>query len=58
MIFAGYFLGNYIKNIDKFILPIVVFIIIISLIPILAQFIRKNKRKTGILDSMDEKDVV
>ena len=58
MIFAGYFLGNYIKNIDKFILPIVVFIIIISLIPILTQFIRKNKRKTGILDSMDEKDVV
>lgn len=43
MIFAGYFLGNSVKNIDKFILPIVVLIIIVSVIPILVQVLRKKK---------------
>ncbi|MFZ2072180.1 MAG: VTT domain-containing protein [Minisyncoccia bacterium] len=47
MVFAGYFLGNSVKNIDKFILPIVIFIIFISVVPIALQFWResiKNKK--------------
>jgi len=44
MTLGGYFLGNYIKNIDKFILPIVIFIIIISFIPFLIQLIRGTKK--------------
>ena len=56
MIFAGYFLGNSVKNIDKFVLPIVIFIIIISLIPILIQLIRKNKKTDK--NSIYKKDIV
>jgi membrane-associated protein len=44
MSFGGYFLGNSIKNVDKFILPIVGLIIFISIIPILFQFLRKSKK--------------
>lgn len=55
MVFGGYFLGNYIKNIDKFVLPIVIFIIIVSLVPILMQFVRKDGKT---LNGMNEKDIV
>ncbi len=44
MIFGGYFLGNLIPNIDKYILPIVFGIILASLIPIFIEFFR-NRRK-------------
>ena len=43
MILAGYFLGNSIKNIDQYILPIVLFIILVSIIPVLMQFFHKKK---------------
>lgn len=43
MIFMGYFLGNYVKNIDRYILPIVFVIIVASFIPFLMQFFRKPK---------------
>ena len=39
----GYFLGNSIKNIDQYILPIVLLIIIVSVIPVLMHFFQKNK---------------
>lgn len=44
MALSGYFLGSYIKNIDKYILPIILVIIIISFIPVLIQFTRKTKK--------------
>lgn len=44
MVFTGYFLGNSIENIDQFILPIVLGIIILSFLPILFEFLRKNKK--------------
>lgn len=44
MIFLGYFLGNSIKDIDKYILPIVFLIIFISFVPILLQFFNKKKK--------------
>ena len=47
MVFVGYFLGNSIKNIDHFILPIVMVIIIISILPILVHFIFSKKEKVG-----------
>lgn len=47
MILAGYFLGSYIKNIDRFILPIVVFIILVSLVPFLIQLTRQAEEKNG-----------
>jgi membrane-associated protein len=36
----GYFLGNSVPNIDKFILPVVVLIIIISALPIVIEYCR------------------
>ena len=44
MTLGGYFLGGLIKDVDKYILPIVALIIFISILPILFQFIKKNKK--------------
>ncbi|MFA6301352.1 MAG: VTT domain-containing protein [Candidatus Paceibacterota bacterium] len=44
IIFAGYFLGNSIKNIDQYVLPITVLIILLSLAPFFSEILkRKNK---------------
>jgi len=59
MIFAGYFLGNRIKNIDQYILPIVFLIIFVSILPILMQFIRKPKKTDDTINNgKKEADVV
>lgn len=44
LLMLGYFLGSAIPNIDKVIMPIVAFIIIFSLVPVLTRFI-VSKRK-------------
>ena len=54
MIFAGYFLGNTVKNIDKYILPMIFIIIMISLIPILIEILKKPKKE--IKKSIDNSD--
>ena len=44
MIFGGYFLGNSIPNIDQYVLPITLGIILVSFLPIIKEFfIKKNK---------------
>jgi len=45
LILGGYFLGNYVKNVDRLILPIVLLIVILSIVPILIQFTHKTKNK-------------
>ncbi|MFA6353365.1 MAG: VTT domain-containing protein [Candidatus Paceibacterota bacterium] len=42
IIFSGYFLGNSIKNIDQYILPITAAIIFLSLIPFFTEFIKRK----------------
>ncbi|MFA6397596.1 MAG: DedA family protein [Candidatus Paceibacterota bacterium] len=42
MIFGGYFLGNYIKDVDKYIFPIVLVIIFVSFLPLLFTFYKKS----------------
>ncbi|MFA6524566.1 MAG: VTT domain-containing protein [Candidatus Paceibacterota bacterium] len=44
MTFGGYFLGSYIKDVDKYILPIVLVIIFISVAPIALQFWREARK--------------
>jgi membrane-associated protein len=44
MIFSGYFLGNSVKNIDQYILPLIVIIIFVSFLPFISEFFR-NKDK-------------
>ncbi|HNU96989.1 MAG TPA: VTT domain-containing protein [Candidatus Portnoybacteria bacterium] len=47
----GYFLGNIIPNIDKYLLPIVLLIIIVSLLPNIVHILksRKNKKSSAPL---------
>ncbi|MFA6324690.1 MAG: VTT domain-containing protein [Candidatus Paceibacterota bacterium] len=51
MTLGGYFLGGLIKDVDKYILPIVAIIIFISILPILFQFFKRSKKEepTGLL---------
>lgn len=44
MVFTGYFLGNSISNIDQYILPITLVIIVISFIPVVLQFFSKKQQ--------------
>ncbi len=45
MTLGGYFLGNLVPSIDRFILPIIVFIVLASLVPVLLGFTRKAEEK-------------
>ncbi len=45
MIYAGYFLGQMIPNVDKYILPIILVIIIISFLPIISEVWKSRKEK-------------
>lgn len=44
MVFAGYFLGNSIPNIDHYILPVTGAIIFVSFIPVFIQFFSKKQK--------------
>ena len=43
VILGGYFLGNSIKNIDQYILPITIIIIILSLVPFIKEILKRKK---------------
>ena len=43
----GYFLGNLVPNIDHFVLPIIVLIIVMSLLPPALEYIRHRRSKKG-----------
>ncbi|MEV7321958.1 DedA family protein [Streptomyces sp. NPDC093970] len=43
---AGYALGSSIPNVDRYLLPIVALIVVVSLIPLAAEF-RRARRRTG-----------
>lgn len=45
MLLLGYFLGGFIPNPDKYIIPIALFIVFISFIPIILKIIKTNIRK-------------
>jgi membrane-associated protein len=44
VILAGYWLGSHIHNIDRYLLPIIALIIVVSLIPIGVEVLRARKR--------------
>ena len=44
MVFGGYFLGNVIPDVDKYILPIVMVIIVLSVAPPLWHMYKENKK--------------
>ena len=45
--FAGYFLGKSIPNVDKYLLPIVVVIILVSLLPTILHLVREKLTKSS-----------
>ena len=52
MPFLGYFLGSTIPNIDRYLLPIIIFIIVISVVPTLRHILKdpedRRRIKAGI----------
>ena len=52
---AGYYLGKWIPGIDKYLLPIIVVIIVVSAIPAALNFLRSSKRKK-VSPSVEIKD--
>lgn len=44
IIFAGYFLGNSIKNIDQYVFPITAVIILLSLAPLWGEIFKRKKK--------------
>ena len=46
MIMAGYFLGSLVPNLDKYIIPIALLIIFISVIPVIIKFFPKRKKES------------
>jgi membrane-associated protein len=49
----GYWLGNTIPNIDKYLLPIILGIIVVSLIPVFVEY-RRQKRRSPRAPAVDE----
>ncbi len=45
MTLGGYFLGSVIPNVDKYLLPIIAFIIIASIIPAIIEIVRAKKEE-------------
>ena len=45
MVYSGYFLGNIIPGVDKYLLPIILLIIIVSFLPILFEISKSKKEK-------------
>lgn len=44
---AGYYLGRLIPNVDKYLLPIIALIIVVSAIPAAMEFIKDRRKKSG-----------
>jgi membrane-associated protein len=44
MVLAGFVLGNVVPNIDKYILPIILLIIFVSILPIIFEFVKSKKK--------------
>ena len=60
MILGGYFLGRSVKNIDQFVLPIIFLIVILSVVPVLMEFLKNksNNKDKQASDSADSQNIV
>lgn len=52
--FAGFFLGNAIPGVDKYLLPIIAFIVIASVAPSVLHIIRERKADNEIKEAIEE----
>jgi len=51
---AGYFLGNLIPNVDKYLLPIIVFIVFASILPTVLHLIKERKFDNELAEAAKE----
>ena len=51
---AGYFLGNLVPNVDKYLLPIIVFIVIASVAPTVLHLIKERKADNELAEAVKE----
>ena len=52
--FAGYFLGNLIPGVDKYLLPIIIVIVLASVAPSVIHLIRERKEDSEIKEAIEE----
>jgi membrane-associated protein len=45
---AGYWFGNLIPNADKYILPVIILIVLVSFIPAVWQFVKEKRKEKGL----------
>jgi membrane-associated protein len=50
---AGYYLGKAIPNVDKYLIPIIIVIIIVSAIPTMINFMRSRNKKDLKIETKD-----
>ena len=50
----GYFLGSTIPNIDHYLVPIVLFIVIVSILPPLWHFLKEKHNRDQVKDLVDK----
>lgn len=46
MTLGGYWLGSSIHNVDHYLLPIIAVVIVVSLLPLLAEVLRSRRHRT------------
>ena len=54
MVWGGYFLGHLIPDVDKYLLPIIALIIIVSLIPTIKDYLNERKAKKNKSEADDK----
>lgn len=47
LVLAGYALGSSVPNVDRYLLPIVAVVVVVSLIPLAAELLRSRSRRTA-----------
>jgi len=47
LVLAGYGLGASVPGIDAYLLPVIALIVVVSLIPLLLEFLRERRRRVG-----------
>jgi hypothetical protein len=47
---AGYLLGNIIPDVDKYLLPIIILIIVVSLLPSVIHVMRDEEMRTSLMN--------
>ncbi|MFB6819817.1 DedA family protein [Streptomyces sp. NPDC056347] len=47
LVLAGYALGSSVPNVDRYLLPIVALVVVVSLVPLAAELLRSRSRRTA-----------